>query len=222
MGCVQATSSRRTLRITVAAWITILILTGGFQIYRDAIPDGIVFFAMALALILGRTPVLGRFNHYSWQPRRTAVLLASLVAGVVLVFTPRHGFWDGVVVAFTGVLVLLVAWPDPPSVEKADAATTESTWTTRLRHSAIAWTVVGIAFCAWELAMYFAGYGQSGRTEYPALSDLLDPVLDNPIGRLVFAAAWLAGGIALARRGRARAKAGEELSTEPTERTSEP
>jgi hypothetical protein len=50
--------------------------------------------------------------------------------------------------------------------------------------------------------MYFLGLNASGRTEFPALSDLLDPVLDNPVGRILAIVAWLAGGVALSRRGR--------------------
>jgi hypothetical protein len=40
--------------------------------------------------------------------------------------------------------------------------------------------------------------------QHPAISELLDPALDDPLGRLVFAAAWLAVGILLVTRGRRR------------------
>jgi hypothetical protein len=194
---VQGTSTRRALRVTVAAWILILVLTGLFQFYRAAVPDGIVFLAMAAALIIGRTGILRSFDQHRWQPRRVLVLSALALAAGVLVLTPRHGIADGVVVVASGILVFVVAWPDPPRDDEADPS-----WTIRLRRSAIAWSIVGIAFCAWELITYFGGLTRAGRDVYPALSDLIDPWLDNPIGRAIFVALWLSGGVALARRGR--------------------
>jgi len=151
---------------------------------------------MAAALIVGETGILNRFDGRRWHPRRIVVLIALAIAAGVLVFTPRHGLADGVVVTVSGVLVFLVVWPNTPADSEADP------WSERLTRSATAWAIVGIAFCIWELGMYFLGLNASGRTEFPALSDLLDPVLNNPIGRFLAIAAWLAGGVALARRGR--------------------
>jgi hypothetical protein len=198
---VQATGTgtKRSvkLRLTIAAWITILVLTGGFQFYRAAIPDGAVFIAMAIALIVGETGILSRLDGKGLRPRRLVVAIALAVDAAVLVLTPRHGYADGIAIAVTGLSVFLVAWPKESSGETAPEP-----WAPRMTRAAIAWAILGIAFCIWELAMYFLGYGQDGRTAFPALSDILDPVLDSPIGRLLGAAAWLAGGIALTRRGR--------------------
>ena len=61
---------RRSVRFTIAAWITILILTGAFQLYRgDAVTDGIVFLAMAAALIVGETGILSRLDGKLLKPR---------------------------------------------------------------------------------------------------------------------------------------------------------
>ncbi|HEX4442605.1 MAG TPA: hypothetical protein VHZ81_03450 [Galbitalea sp.] len=189
---------RRRIRITIAAWITILILTGAFQLYRgDAITDGVVFLAMAAALIVGETGVLSRLDGKLLKPRRLVVAIALAVDAGTLVFTPRHGMFDGIVIAVTGVLVFLVAWPNGPVSNEGPEP-----WTPRMSRAAIAWAILGLAFVLWELAMYFLGYGQDGRTAFPALSDILDPVLNNPIGRFLGTVAWLAGGAALMRRGR--------------------
>ena len=194
---MQATRTRRSVKVTILAWIAILVLTGLFQFYRDAIADGIVFLAMAAALLVGETGILSRFDGRQWQPRRILVVIALVIAAGVLVFTPRHGLADGVVVAASGILLFVVAWPNPPTADSQP-----DPWSTRLTRSALAWAIIGIAFCIWELDMYFLGLHAAGRTEFPALSDLLDPILNNPIGRLLGVAAWLAGGVALARRGR--------------------
>jgi hypothetical protein len=196
---VQATRARRSakVRVTILAWIAILVLTGLFQFYRTAVADGVVFLAMAVVLIVAETGILSRFGGRRWQPRRILVVISLAIAAIVLVFTPRHGLADGVVVVASGILLFIVAWPNPVADESETRA-----WSTRLTRSALAWAIVGIAFCIWELGMYFLGLNAAGRTEFPALSDLLAPILNNPIGRLLGVAAWLAGGVALARRGR--------------------
>jgi hypothetical protein len=177
------------------------VLTGFFQIYRgDALTDGIVFLSMAAALIVGETGILRRLDGRLITPRRLVVGIALAVDAIVLVLTPRHGYADGIVIAVTGVLVFLIAWPNGPQTTEP-----QQPWTPRLTRAAIAWTILGLAVVLWELAMYFLGYGQDGRTAFPALSDILDPVLNNPIGRFLGAAAWLAGGVALIKRGRRHA-----------------
>jgi hypothetical protein len=196
---VQTIRTRRSVRLTNAAWVAILVLTGGFQLYRDAISDGIVFLALAVALVVGETGILGRLDGKAIRPRRIAIAIVLAADAFVLVFTPRHGFVDGIAIAVSGVLVLLVAWPNEAPSERA-----LEPWSLRLTRSAAAWAILGIAFCAWELAMYFLGYGARGRTDFPALSDILDPVLNNPVGRVLAVAAWLAGGVALIRRGKTR------------------
>ena len=50
--------------------------------------------------------------------------------------------------------------------------------------------------------MYILGNVDHGRAVHPALSDLLDPAVDTPIGRVLAVAAWVLGGLALLRRAR--------------------
>jgi hypothetical protein len=191
----------RPLRASIAqwAWIVIMLLTGGFQFYRGAAPDGIVFTALAAALILDALHWMPAFRAREWRPSRTLLVIALGIAAAVLALTPRHGLADSVVLIVSGALVLIVAWPDHSN------GTGRPAWTPRMRRSATLWAAVGIAVCLWELAMYFLGtYVPGGRDDFPALSDLLDPLIQNPIGRVLFVAMWLLGGVALARRGRAR------------------
>jgi hypothetical protein len=196
---------RARVSLPVAAWIVILILTGGFQFYRGAVADGCVFIAMAVALVLDLTGAFPAFRSREWRPSRIITVLVLAGAAAVLALTPRHGLPDEIVLIVSGVLVFLVAWPDhePRSGEAETAA--EVFWTARMRRTAALWAGVGIAFCLWELSMYFLGtYVDTGRDAFPALSDLLNPLLQNPVGRVIFVAAWLLGGVALARRGRER------------------
>ncbi len=180
------------------AWIAILVLIGGFQLFRGAITDAAVFLALAVALVadtIGWLPAIRRReSRLPW----IVVVIALVVAAAVLVLTPRHGLGDQLVLIASGLLVLIVVWPSAPSG-------TVSPMTARLARTAALWAAVGIALCLWELAMYLLGtFLPGGRTSFPALSDLLNPLIDSPAGRIVFVVAWLLGGVALLRRGRTR------------------
>jgi hypothetical protein len=53
--------------------------------------------------------------------------------------------------------------------------------------------------------MYILGtVSPGGRAAYPALSDLLNPLLDVPAARVVFVTVWLLGGVFLVRRATTR------------------
>jgi hypothetical protein len=201
---VSDSAARRRVSWPVAAWVAILILTGGFQIYRGAPVDGAVFLAMAGALILDLAGILPEPRTTEWRPSRIILIGVLGAAAVVLALTPRHGIGDGIAIAISGILVFLVAWPQR-------AAPAGSAWTPRMRRTATLWAGVGIAICLWELTMFFLG-AYVDRNAFPALSDLLDPLLDQPIGRILFAAGWLVGGVALLRRGQGRAEAQELIS----------
>ncbi|MES2172101.1 MAG: hypothetical protein V4479_15490 [Actinomycetota bacterium] len=116
---------------------------------------------------------------------------------------PRSSFpwWEKLILLVLiaiGLLALIVVWPSA----SADAPTA---MTARIARTAALWAGVGVALCLWELTMYMLGsYLPAGRTGFPALSDLLDPMLNTPVGRIVFVVAWLLCGVGLLRRGRAR------------------
>lgn len=69
-----------------------------------------------------------------------------------------------------------------------------------LRWLGIAWAAAFVVGCIWELSQFIIGNVDPGRSAY-ALSDLIDPLLDSLPGKVVFVAAWLAGGVLLLRRG---------------------
>jgi hypothetical protein len=196
---VSDSVARRRVSWPTAAWVAILVLTGGFQIFRGAPVDGAVFLAMAVALILDLTGILPSPRDSEWRPSRITLISVLGAAAIVLALTPRHGIGDGIAIAVSGILVFLVAWPQHDG--------DDTSWTPRMRRSATLWACVGIAVCLWELTMYFLGT-YVDRYAFPALSDLLDPLLDHRTGRILFAAAWLVGGVALMRRGRGHSRGG--------------
>ncbi|MGB3374900.1 MAG: hypothetical protein WBA87_07155, partial [Microbacterium sp.] len=68
---------------------------------------------------------------------------------------------------------------------------------------AVAWTVILIIGCLWELAQFIVGLIAPQQPSF-ALSDLIDPLLGTAIGKAVFAGAWLSCGAFLVLRGRSR------------------
>jgi hypothetical protein len=177
----------------VVAWIFILAAIGAVQVFRGAYIDAGVFAAIVVALVLDAAGLLPRVESARRAPH-PALLIAILVpvAGV-LILVPRHGILIGVAVVAVGLAAVAFAWPNPRDGGGA--------WTRATVRAGIAWSVAGIAACLWELGMYILGtVSPGGRAAYPALSDLLNPLLDVPAARVVFVTVWLLGGVFLLRR----------------------
>ena len=104
---------------------------------------------------------------------------------------PRHGVGEGIVAIAIGLTALLFAWPDrPASPRVADDRT--------IRRTGVLWAITALAVCVWELTSFVLGRVMPGGViEHPAISDLINPVLDVDWGHAVFAAAWLAFGVLL-------------------------
>ena len=177
------------------AWIAILAITGGFQFYRDAPVDATVFCLLAAGLLADLLGAFRRIPLRNLAIHRALVVGSAVIVAGLLAFSPRHGVIDAAVVAIAGVLALLVAWPDHAG-DLAAPATPSSGFV----RTAWLWAGVLLAICLWELAMYILG-SVGGRSAFPALSDLLDPLVENSAGRILFVLGWVLAGVALVRRG---------------------
>lgn len=189
----------------VAPWIAILVIASGFHFYRNAPVDGVIYLLLAIALTADAAGLLAftRRSHTSLPPRLTLVI-AAIVLGVPLVITPRYGITDFIIISAIGIGVLIAAWPDPALLVPEP----ESPHLPEVRHAAmtrgaVLWACIGVLVCLWELAAYFLGRGSpAAEYAFPPLSDLVGPMLDSLLGRVVLVGAWLAGGIGLLNRGR--------------------
>lgn len=185
---------RRVARIGAAAWIFILLAIGGVQYFRGAWTDGLIFTVVAAVLVGDATGLLPSTESGRGLPRPTLVIAAVVLLSAVLVLAPRHGILAGTTLVVVGVAAVVFAWPDRPRGER-DA------WTRAVVRAAIAWSVAGVATCLWELSRYIPGtLTPGGRVAYPALSDLLDPFVDIPMGRVLFVIGWVLTGAFLLRR----------------------
>ena len=193
-----STLGRSALRS--APWIAIVALTAAVQFVRAAPVDGVVFGLVAVALLADALGIVPRFRPIA-RPGVVPVLAAALAAALLLALTPRHGVVDGIVLVGVGLAALVAAWAGVrPGPEKArgprrgDAAA--------VRRTAILWAAVGVATCAWELTSFvFGRVLPEQKAQHPAISDLIDPALDQFWFRALFVVGWIALGIALLGRG---------------------
>ena len=184
----------RSLHLGSVAWIAILAVTGVVQLLRDQLADALIFGIASLLLLLiaaGAVPVLDRLR----RPPLTVTVLGATGVALLVAVVPRHSVIAGI--AFGVVVVLAVLAGAPPA-----NTLPRTRWPKTLRRLAWAWAVIWIAACLWELLqVLLGGTTAGGRIAHPALSDLLDPLLAQPPGRIAFAVCWAAIGLFLVTRG---------------------
>jgi hypothetical protein len=194
--------SRRRLSATVimrAGWTAVLLITAAFHIVRGAPVDAAIYAAGAVVLVfdaLGwlRIPLRMPPDRDTVSRKVIAGILIA-VAAVTLGFTRLYSAADAAIVVGLGVLLLPAAWAERGGSPEPLPAV--------LRRTAIAWSIVIVAGCVWEIGVFFLGRDLTGsENAFPALSDLIDPLLAWPPARVVLVACWLLGGYALLRRGR--------------------
>jgi hypothetical protein len=195
------TPARRLRPLPALPWIGIVAITAIVQFVRAAPLDGTVFALVAVALLtdaLGMLPAVPRMT----RPALIPTLVGAVAVGALLTLTPRHGIVDGILLAGLGLAVLPVAWTGVQS--RTGAPEQRPAERRALRRTAIAWAVTGVATCVWELVSFVLGrmLPPAAARQHPAISDLLDPALDQLWFRAIFVAGWLALGLALITRGR--------------------
>lgn len=193
-GRVRAT--RREL-LRAAPWVGILAAISVTQIVRDQPFDAVLFGLGAVAIAVD---ALGLLPDAPVGPsiQRSVLLAAGGVVIVVLVVAPRHGIVSGLAVGAVGVLAVALAWFRRPPLPVDDSAAASALRRTRVRRAAIGWAIVVVALCLVELWSFLMGrLTAEAKGQHPAVSELLDPALDSPIGRLVFGLVWVGLGVAL-------------------------
>ena len=200
-------------------WIAILVICGSFQIYRGAPVDGAFFLGAGAALLADAAGWLAKADRYRLPRVRFAAQVAlGAIAVAVITFAPPWGIADVLVVGVVGVTALIVGWrddeqfppgafrsgslsPRPAGENRADGQAGELRRAARL--SAVLWACAGVFLCLWELSSFFLAMPSAqAEADHPPLSDLIGPIVANPVGRAACVALWLAGGAALLRRGR--------------------
>ncbi|MEN9752101.1 MAG: hypothetical protein RLZZ600_1148 [Actinomycetota bacterium] len=187
----NATTSR--WNVSSILWTIVLAIMSGFQLWRGAYVDGVLFTAITLLLVIDSSTG-GRFRIFRKHfvaPRWVTVSIV-LAIGLVLVIAPRHGLVDLVATVLIGVAAFILGWAPASARQELPARA--------YRASSITWSILAVALCLWEaLAFIFSTYLPGGEENYPTISVLLDPFLNWMPGKVIFIGLWLAAGLALLR-----------------------
>jgi len=181
------------------AWLGILLAIAVVQLARGQWGDAAIFAVAGVLLIAESTGLLSMLERIA-RPGIDVVVVGAAVAALALTLAPRHSVTAGAAMIGVGVAALTAAWPPSRSTERAPIA-----WPSAVRRLAWSWTVVWLVACFWEVAQVtLGGSTPGGRAAHPALSDIVNPLLDLPLGKVVFVVAWVALGVFLVRRGNVR------------------
>ena len=186
--------------VSAVLWICVLAIMASFQTWRGAYVDGVLFYAIVAMLIIDR--LTGGRIRILKQPVIVPKVVTLGITGtlaLVLIVAPRHGWIDLVTMVAIGVTVLILAWePAPARRELPEKA---------LKRSALTWSILAVGLCVWEALAFILSVTMPDGDNYPTVSVLLDPALENLWGRIFFVVLWLAGGLGLLRFWHRKARA---------------
>lgn len=186
--------------VSAVLWICVLAIMASFQTWRGVYVDGVLFYAIVAMLIIDR--LTGGRIRILKQPVIVPKVVTLGITGtlaLVLIVAPRHGWIDLVTKVAIGVTVLILAWePAPARRELPEKA---------LKRSAMTWSILAVGLCVWEALAFILSVTMPDGDNYPTVSVLLDPALENLWGRIFFVVLWLAGGLGLLRFWQRKARA---------------
>lgn len=178
---------RRVLKKTFNPWVVVFLGTAIFHFTRNSIIDAVIF---TLASILILTQVFGYTDiGLRSQPRFSTTWIAVVVgvAAWTLYFSPRHGLQNVLtLLAFIPIGLLLVFYVDGRTDRELPAP---------VRRARLVWGLWAFLFTVAELISFVYGYFHPKSDDLPTISAVMDPILDQPLGRAIFVAIWLAFGV---------------------------
>lgn len=179
--------------LSAILWICILAIMAGFQTWRGAYVDGILFFSLVAMLVIDRLTggrVIILKNPFI-APKFLTLAITG-VLGLILVLAPRHSWIDLAAFVAIGITVLIVAWePAPERQKRPRVAMLRSMWF---------WSMAAVLLCLWEATAFVLSVTvPNGYMYFPTISVLLDPFVESLGGRIVFVGLWLAAGYGLLR-----------------------
>lgn len=170
-----------------------LFIMASFQTWRGAYVDGVLFYALVAMLVIDRITG-GRLVLMKKPVVAPKVITLGItgVLGVILVLAPRHSWIDLVAFIAIGVTVLIVAWePYEQRNQRPERSLHRSMWF---------WSVAAFFLCLWEATAFVLSVSiPNGIENFPTISVLLDPFVENVWGRILFVGLWLAAGYGLLR-----------------------
>jgi hypothetical protein len=176
-------------KISFNPWVLIFVGTALFHLWRGSVEDVLIFGGAAL-LIMSQVAGFTKIG-FSSQPTLNPWLIGSVVmaSALALYFSPRHEIVNFItLLLFIPIGIVLLLYRDselkPPRTEP-------------VLRARLIWGTWAISFGMIELVAYLGSKLSGDLTRYPTISVLLDPVLDDPLGRATFIALWLMSGVYL-------------------------
>jgi hypothetical protein len=183
---------RRTLPGHSAVCAAILLIAGGFHLYRGVPEEAVVFCAAGLAVAADG---MGWLPHpRTRRPRLPGPTMSLLLGGlgaIALSVLQIRGNAETLVVATIGAAAVALAWwqPDEPVPGRPEGSA-PTAW---------AWAGIGLALCLSQLTVYLLADPPRREFDYPTLTYLWQPIVDQPGWRAVLLTLWLILGFALLR-----------------------
>lgn len=179
-----------TARRLLQPALVVLVLAGIFHLIRGAPIDGAVFCGMAV--LIGADAVTGHRLRLPVVPRppRWVVWPAAIGCAILLGTTARWGTTAHVVLPIIGGAAVLSGWH-----RSGDATAGPASW--RQHAGGAGWAAIAVALCLWELTTYILQQITADDRTHPALSDLLNPLVDTHVGRGLLVLVWMLAGVAL-------------------------
>ena len=177
-------------------WVLIFIGMALFHLWRQSLADVFIFGSGAI-LIMSQVMGLTRFG-FRRQPQLGPLSIAVVVLACasIMFLTPRHEAANFLLfISFLPIGASLLLYIDDP---------VHPVPTKQELRGRLVWAVWALVFALIELVAYLSSKQSGDLSTYPTISVLLDPVLEEPIGRAIFIAFWLMAGVYLfgVRRGK--------------------
>jgi intracellular septation protein A len=174
-------------QLELTLWSGVLLIAGGFQFYRGAPDDGVIFGFGALFLIANRFYP----ERFTLKIPRLASAVILAIASVIAALSRIHTR-PQLLAMFLFALILLFGKRTAITQVDKSQKTHQSLVRSRVVYALIA------ALCSvWEMVSYVLETHKQWGNKFPTISDLASPMLFHTEGRIFFVACFAAVGYVL-------------------------
>jgi hypothetical protein len=170
-------------------WLVIFVGGAVFQLWRGSPVDTIIYLVVALLVFFSSQH---RIQIPAFKETRfSSAAFLLLVAMLVFIFLPIHSWIVSIIYLILVPFLFRIIWQqDLPVLHKPNSA---------LRRSSKTWVTIGLLTCVCELGNYFASDFTHNDKAYPTITVLLDPVVADTWGKVIFVIIWAGIGIGILR-----------------------
>jgi hypothetical protein len=170
-------------------WLPVFAFLVVFQTLRGATVDAIYFGFVCVYMIADWKRLIPGGMPERKQVGKRIVWLVILVGSVVLLFNKRNSWLDVLVlIVLLGFAMWLTYYRDHGPKPSATPLMNRTKWV---------WMSLALAMAVSELFAYIWANVNKDDHSYPTISIIMNPILENPLGRIVFLTCWSLIGVGL-------------------------